>query len=403
MEVPEIPATAPLQHTSARDFALYLCGREDVVKVVAAACSADASGPEVKSSRVPGMSERQPEGEAEEANLNDDGFVTTAMGPEEAPSAPADLGDAVRMPEGGPTTTIPEVQNKTAGSHAKQGTKGPRGPKNQKGQKGQRGQKGQKGQKGKSKNEDDAGLEACKRGDLAEVRRLVETEAWDPLRTVDRFGSPGMHWAASGGHLELCDYLLSVGADPAQKDTKSGRCGLHWAARQGHLEVTKWFVERQGIGVDEETKDGTTPLQLAAWGGFVDICDWLFQRGAKLSHLNKWGCHAAHFAGLAGELATCQWLQAHGLDLATPNDQGHNTLHKAAYGGHRAVCDWLQDKTGLDPLSEIADVRGQTPIVLAKKAGHLDLARWLSGRQLPFDLKKEEPFVEELTADRQRN
>lgn len=67
-----------------------------------------------------------------------------------------------------------------------------------------------------------------------------------------------------------------------------------------------------------------------------------------------------------------------GLNLANVNTQGHNALHKAAYGGWKDVCSWLQDGPScIDRTSELRDVRGQSPVDLANKAGFPDLAHWL--------------------------
>ena len=242
-------------------------------------------------------------------------------------------------------------------------------------------------------------------------------ESWS-VHTVDRFGSPGLHWAASGGHLDICKALVEIGgANPKQRDKKSGRCALHWAARQGHLDVAHWLVCSCGLSPDEITKDGTSAFHLAIWGGHVNVAEWLVDgpfnqsdlessaidegisiKGADLHRLNNWDCNAAHFAGLAGMRATAEWLWKRGVDLRNTNKQGHNALHKAAYGGHKELCAWLQGDLvcssplpipfvqtkepisslpQLDPRAELPDARGQTPVDLAVKAGHHELAVWL--------------------------
>lgn len=233
-------------------------------------------------------------------------------------------------------------------------------------------------------------LDACRRGDTAAVRAALRG-GWS-VDTTDRFGGPGLHWAASGGHLGVCQLLVASGARADARDRKSGRTALHWAARHGHVRVAAWLIDACGLGVDALTKDGTTPLQLAAWGGHVRACDALARRGADVAHSNRWVCSAAHFAALAGQLDACAWLLAHGVDLGAPNTQGHHALHKAAYGGHAQLCTWLRSgpaqlggERALEP-----DVRGQTPADLARKAGFAELAAELEGgapsaRQLRSD------------------
>lgn len=45
------------------------------------------------------------------------------------------------------------------------------------------------------------GLDACRSGDVATVRMLVECEGWRPADARDRNGSGPLVWAAGGGHL----------------------------------------------------------------------------------------------------------------------------------------------------------------------------------------------------------
>ena len=81
----------------------------------------------------------------------------------------------------------------------------------------------------------DEGLEACRNGDLKTLRALLNPHTsqkrWN-VETQDRFGSTGLHWAASGGFLNVCKYIVEQGANPLHKDRKSGRSALHWASRQ---------------------------------------------------------------------------------------------------------------------------------------------------------------------------
>ena len=113
----------------------------------------------------------------------------------------------------------------------------------------------------------DAGLEACREGDLGSVLALMKGEVeglgvWD-VETVDRFGSPGLHWAASGGHLQVCKALVDAGgADVKKRDKKSGRSAMHWAARQGQVEVARWLVDEKGLIADDLTKVRTPVVRV---------------------------------------------------------------------------------------------------------------------------------------------
>ncbi|KAF4705184.1 hypothetical protein FOZ63_020747 [Perkinsus olseni] len=221
-------------------------------------------------------------------------------------------------------------------------------------------------------------MSACQDGSVLHLYSPEEIRE-KGVSLTDRFGSSPFHYAAGAGQLDVCKALLAVGGDPLYCDNKSGRNALHWAARNGRVGMIDWLLDDCGLPVDSETKDGTTPLQLACWGGFPAMCDVLVARGADVHHVNKWGCIVTHFAALSGQLETVKWCSTvlEPEDLARGNDQGHTAFHKAAYGGHKDICEWLLTFDVFKRLRTTADVRGQTPAILARKGGHDELAKFL--------------------------
>lgn len=81
------------------------------------------------------------------------------------------------------------------------------------------------------------GLEACRAGDASALKAELALGSFDAASTLDRFGGSGLHWAASGGHHEVCKLLVEHQASVTFADKKSGRSALHWASRQGHLHL----------------------------------------------------------------------------------------------------------------------------------------------------------------------
>ena len=114
------------------------------------------------------------------------------------------------------------------------------------------------------------GLRLARDGHLSALRALVADTGWDPTShtSVDANGSCALHWAAGGGFLETCAYLVDVlREDPRRAQEKDGRAAIHWAARNGRLETCRWLVHTCGVSVDEPTHDGTTPFMWCVWGG----------------------------------------------------------------------------------------------------------------------------------------
>eukprot|EP00434_Breviolum_minutum_P005569 symbB.v1.2.004912.t1/scaffold263.1/size248082/13 len=72
----------------------------------------------------------------------------------------------------------------------------------------------------------DIGLCAARDGDLETLKMLI-SEGWD-IGTRDHHGSNALLWAAGGGHVELCRFLVEAKVDP-HAHQKDHRNALHWA------------------------------------------------------------------------------------------------------------------------------------------------------------------------------
>lgn len=95
------------------------------------------------------------------------------------------------------------------------------------------------------------GLAAAAAGDVAGMAAAAEGQSgrdrWDPVTSCDGYGSDALQWAAGGGHLAACRWLVfERGVQVAGTRRKDGRTPLHWAARNGHLEVCQWLVAQVG-------------------------------------------------------------------------------------------------------------------------------------------------------------
>jgi len=225
-----------------------------------------------------------------------------------------------------------------------------------------------------------AGLEAARDGDLSRIKSLVEEGGWDPKTSFDRHGSSALLWAAGGGHLQVCQYLVdrcNVPVDLAQK--RDGRNAMHWACRNGRIGVCRWLHKR-GVSVNLPTKDGTAPLHWAVWKRHVEVCRWLVEEAKADLHVkNSFGCNAMQWAAMSGDLKVAKWLVGKGLNPGILNTNGHSALHKAAVKGQEEICRWLlSHEVGLGLLHLMADKEGNTPARMAELEGHKKLARYLS-------------------------
>ena len=86
--------------------------------------------------------------------------------------------------------------------------------------------------------------------------------------------------ASSAGDLSEVTRLLSLGADPNERDVLSGLTAVHNAAGAGHLAVVRCLVEH---GADIEDRRNTvyeSPLATAVLVGREDVVAYLLSRGA---------------------------------------------------------------------------------------------------------------------------
>jgi ankyrin repeat protein len=84
----------------------------------------------------------------------------------------------------------------------------------------------------------DAFIDACAKGDLEIVRRMI-ADSPGVVRSTNKDGWTGLHGAAQRGHTELVHLLLQHSADPNAREPGDHTYPLHWAAAHGHVEIVQ--------------------------------------------------------------------------------------------------------------------------------------------------------------------
>ena len=93
------------------------------------------------------------------------------------------------------------------------------------------------------------------------------------------------------GHVPLVKLLISRHADV----NHPGWTPLHYAATGGHLEIMKVLLEESAY-IDAESPNGTTPLMMAARYGSAKAVQLLIEEGADVKLQNQLGLNALDFA-----------------------------------------------------------------------------------------------------------
>ena len=220
------------------------------------------------------------------------------------------------------------------------------------------------------------------------------------LSQLDAQGNSLLTWAAGGGYLDICKYLVHTCAMDSAVLTghrrKQQRAPIHWAARNGHKSIIQWLVEEQRVDINIGTDNGTTPLHFCIWQGHIECIKYCIETaGCNINQLNIYGCSASHWAGYNGQVEIMQYLFYHGLDYNVLNDNRRSALHKAAVKGHCEACVWLIQSLedggcGYTSVHMKPEKEGDYPYALAASAGHHDLAAYLYSIHIQYKVDAEE-------------
>jgi ankyrin repeat protein len=118
-------------------------------------------------------------------------------------------------------------------------------------------------------------------------------------------GETALMMAALQGQLRWVQRLASRGA----AINREGWTPLHYAASGGGVDVVDWLLQ-QGAAIDALAPNRSTPLMLAARYGASESVDLLLARGADTRPRNDRGLAAADFARGAGRDALAERLAA---------------------------------------------------------------------------------------------
>uniref|UniRef100_A0A8C5WQ05 Uncharacterized protein n=1 Tax=Laticauda laticaudata TaxID=8630 RepID=A0A8C5WQ05_LATLA len=156
-----------------------------------------------------------------------------------------------------------------------------------------------------------------------------------------------LHIAATHGHLEIIDYLISKGVKLEVKDNK-GRTPLHRAA-----EKAKVLIEK-GANLKDKAPNLSSPLHLAVEAGAFSIAQMLLQKGVDPNITAQGNQTPLHVAAIYTRGALVDLLIEGGAKIDAVTTNLFTPLHMASDKGHTDVAlKLLQHKT---PLHLAADM-----------------------------------------------
>jgi RNA polymerase sigma factor (sigma-70 family) len=232
-------------------------------------------------------------------------------------------------------------------------------------------------------------LDAARRGDSTEVRRLLAEDA-ALANARGAYDKTALHHAGEMNHPEVAEALIDSGAD-ISSISSWGMTPLDWAATVGSRDVGLLLVDRgaplslyaaAGLGLldavrsfwddDGSLKRGTPQLvcidpiagsytialptgddrmlidqafYVACRNGHTETARYLHERGAAIDARGFFGGTALHWAAGGGHLETTKFLVEHGADPTLKDPQFDATPAGWAHEfNHMSVVEYLRDR-----------------------------------------------------------
>ncbi|MFC0225292.1 ankyrin repeat domain-containing protein [Serratia aquatilis] len=129
-----------------------------------------------------------------------------------------------------------------------------------------------------------AWFDAVKQGNLAQVKKMVESGQNLEVKDEASLGQTALGWAAFIGYLDIVQYLTEKGADIRATDRADVYNSVKSAVMGNNVEVVKYLHERLKNEIDWDAieKDGETLFMVAAVDGRLDTVKYILQFNPNL-------------------------------------------------------------------------------------------------------------------------
>ena len=209
-------------------------------------------------------------------------------------------------------------------------------------------------------------IEAVKRGDAAEVARLLDSDR--SLLRASENGVSAILLAVYHGKKEIARLFIDRGAELT----------FHDAIAAGEIERARRMLDDDPSLLDSRSTDGYPALGLAIFFGQREFAKELIARGADVNQQAQNAQRVAplHAAAAVRDHEIVQMLLERGADANARQQSDYTPMHTAAGRGDRVMAELLL-RFGAEKHPVGSD--GLTPADVAAGHSQNEIATWLRG------------------------
>ena len=209
-------------------------------------------------------------------------------------------------------------------------------------------------------------------------------------REGQEFGKRAPPLGTDQEYLAAAELLIAHGAD-INANQEDGFTPLHTAVHHGNSPMVELLLAEEADvdarsnpleidpGRSQVDPGYFTPLHSAVLNGHAAVASLLLAGGGDVMAKDEAGATPLHWAALVGETAMVELLLTRGSEV-DPRDISRQTpLHQAVIEGHTAVVELLL-ANGADVNAKSPAYGGSTPLAIAARLGHKDVADLLRGQ-----------------------
>lgn len=192
------------------------------------------------------------------------------------------------------------------------------------------------------------------------------------VNVEDGEGRQPLLWASSAGSAKAVLALIRAGSTVDASD-KDGLTALHCAASRGHTDCIDTLLTLCGMSPDVIDSNGCTALHYSVTLGHADATALLLAHGADPNRQDRKGRSSAHCGCAKGQFETVKLIGTNNANLWLKNARGDLPLHEAAASGRRDLVKWLLEARPSQVNARNND--GRCPLHLAALNDNADMCK----------------------------